>query len=36
MGDQLADPGRVGHAGLAAGHIAQMLGAGQPALDVVF
>ncbi len=36
VGDQLADPHRVGHVGLAPGDVVQVLGAGQPALDLVF
>jgi hypothetical protein len=36
MPDQLGDPGRVGHIGLAAGHVLEVLGVQQPALDVVF
>ena len=34
--DQLADPHRVGHVGLAPGHVAQVGGVEQPALEVVF
>src|SRR3954447_12869754 len=30
--EQLGDPGRVGHVGLAAGHVVQMLGVEQPDL----
>ena len=34
--DQLGDPGRIGHVGLAAGRVLEVLGVHQPALDVVF
>jgi hypothetical protein len=34
--DHLRDPGRVGHVGLAAGHVVQMLGVDQPHLELVF
>jgi hypothetical protein len=36
MLDQLGDPGRIRHIGLAAGHVLEVLGVQQPALEVVF
>jgi hypothetical protein len=34
--DHLRDPSRVGHVGLAAGHVVQVLGVDQPHLELVF